>query len=536
MMSRLVLGCGSVGQRVVDRLRTTSTPPAAMLSTSSPTDLVVVSRDEIVVEALQSDGVRARQGDPADRSVLEAVPDPDLIFVAGDSIPENRRVLETVRAVFPDRIVVAYVGERGSADEPGATSGPVARATGSHEPPETAADRHRIESLATHVVDSVPVLLEWFLSRTTEPAAQRALELRGALSAIDGTLAVVMHDNPDPDAIASAVALVEMAEAAGTEADACYYGEISHQENRAMVNLLDLELRQLSATDSLEVYEAFALIDHSRAGINDQLPADLHIDIVVDHHPPRGPVQGDFVDLRAQIGATSTLLTGYLEHLGVDIGPRIATALLYGIRVDTKAFRREVSSLDFEAAATLWPRVDFDIVRQIEQPTIDGDTLETVARTIKNRTQRGSVVVASAGEISDRDALPQAADQLLAMEGVDTTLVFGFREEMVYLSARARGSEIDVGETIRDAFDQIGSAGGHADMAGAQLTMGILAGSEDEAERESILSVVEEVISDRFFEAVDTQAGTPVGLYSQTSEVLFSQRSGGVAESDVENR
>ena len=288
-----------------------------------------------------------------------------------------------------------------------------------------------------------------------------------------------------------------------------------------MVNLLELTLRQLTHEDSLEEYDAFALVDHSRPGVNDQLPEELAIDIVIDHHPPRGPVPGTFVDIHADVGATSTVLAEYLERFGVDIDPQTATALFYGIRVDTKDFTREVSAMDFTAAAILLPYVDTDRLRQIEAPTVGGETLDTVARAIKNRTRRGSVVAASAGRITDRDALPQAADQLLAIEGVDTVLVFGLLDGQVFVSARSRASAIDLGETLRDAYDQIGSAGGHADMAGAQLDVGILAGTDDER-ADSLLSVVEAVITDRFFEAIQTRPGTSVGAYSRTSEWLFS--------------
>lgn len=291
-----------------------------------------------------------------------------------------------------------------------------------------------------------------------------------------------------------------------------------------MVNLLELDLRNMDPDDSLAEYSAFALVDHSRPGVNDQLPTDLHADIVIDHHPPRGPVPGEFVDLRQGAGATSTVLTEYVERFDLAFDPSTATALLYGIRVDTNDFTREVSPADFMAASTLSPHVDTSILRQIEQPSLEGETLETIARAIKNRVQRDSVAVASVGRIGDRDALPQAADQLLAMEGVETTLVFGFDDEMVFLSARSRATDVDLGETLRDGFDRIGSAGGHADMAGAQLEIGILGSADDEVEVESIVSVVEEVITNRFFEAIRTRPGVPVGAYTQTSEWLFTQR------------
>ena len=112
------------------------------------------------------------------------------------------------------------------------------------------------------------------------------------------------------------------------------------------------------------------------------------------------------------------------------------------------------------------------------------------------------------------------------MNGIESTLVFGFKDEMAFLSARSRGSDVDLGETLRDAFERIGSAGGHAGMAGAQLEVGILASADDEDEVESIVSVVEEVITNRFLEAIDSQPGSSVGAYSQTSQWLFDIEEG----------
>ncbi|QSW98318.1 DHH family phosphoesterase [Haloterrigena alkaliphila] len=490
MVFRLVLGCGTVGRQVVEELPERDGGDANRL--------LVVTDDQSIVETLRDESIPARFGDPTDPSVIASLDAPDVIFVASDRTDVNRTALERARDRFPTASIVAYMG--GNATE---------------------ANRTRFEELADHVVDARGAMVDHVLDGIVSPSADAAIGLRKRLAGIDGRLAVVMHDNPDPDAIASAVALVDIATEVGVDADACYFGEISHQENRAMVNLLDLDLRNLSPTDSIEEYAAFALVDHSRPGVNDQLPEDLHVDIVIDHHPPRGPVPGEFVDLREHAGATSTVLTDYLHRFGLEPRRATATALLYGIRIDTNDFTREVSAADFNAASLLWPYVDASVMSQIEQPTVEGETLETIARAIKNRIQRESVAVASVGMMSDRDALPQAADQLLLMEGVETTLVFGFRDEMVFLSARSRASDVDLGEALRDAFDRIGSAGGHGDMAGAQLEIGILGSADDEDEVESIVSVVEEVITNRFFEAIDTRPGVPVGTYTQTSEWLF---------------
>ncbi|WP_290817046.1 DHH family phosphoesterase [Halovivax sp.] len=487
MATRLVLGCGAVGQRIVGGM-------------GGRTDrLLVVDDDPAIIETLREESIPATARDPTDIAGLATVDEPALVVVAGDRTDRNVLATERARERFPDAWLLAYAGGNPSPDA-----------------------LTRLADAADAAIDPARAIADAVLDGTVSPGAENARRLRRRLAEIDGRLAVLTHDNPDPDAIASAIALVDLAGAVGVEADACYYGEITHQENRAMVNLLDIELRNLSPEDSLSAYGGFALVDHSRPGVNDQLPTELVPDVVIDHHPPRGPVAGRFVDLRELAGATSTIMTDYLRRFDVEIDRRTATALLYGIRVDTKDFTRETSALDFRAAATLLERADQDVLEQIEAPTVGGETVDTIARAIKNRARRGNVVVASAGPIRDRDALPQAAEQLLSMEGVSTTLVYGFMDEMVYLSARSRGGDLDLGGAVRDAFGPIGSAGGHNDMAGAQLEIGVLGGIEDEGHVDTIVEAAEEVIENRFFEAVESQPGTPVGAHSRESELLFA--------------
>ena len=94
------------------------------------------------------------------------------------------------------------------------------------------------------------------------------------------------------------------------------------------------------------------------------------------------------------------------------------------------------------------------------------------------------------------------------MEDVHTTLVYGFVEEVIYVSGRSRGADLDLGETLRDAFGAIGDAGGHADMAGAQIPLGILGEVGPELSG-SLAEVVESVVEDRFFEALGDAPSAP---------------------------
>jgi nanoRNase/pAp phosphatase (c-di-AMP/oligoRNAs hydrolase) len=479
MVSRLVLGCGSVGRQL------------SLSAMDRRGDLLVLTDDEARVDALREEGIAAEVGDPTAIDAIRARAGPvDSVIVAGPDATRNRAVADAARTAYPDAFLLAYTGLDASPD-----------------------DREALAGLADRTVDPERSVAEAVLDRLGDDG-YRLRRLNRVLAGIEGRLAVVMHDNPDPDAIASAVALRTLAERAGVEADACYYGDISHQENRALVNLLAFDLVNLDpAEDPRETYDGFALVDHSRPGVNDQLPPETAIDVVIDHHPPRGPVEAAFLDLRSDVGATSTLLTGYMDAFGVEPTPPVATGLLFGIRVDTKDFSREVSVEDFRAAATLVPYVDTAALDRIESPSVSVETLECIGRAIGKRTVHGQVVVSCIGRTSDRDALAQAADTLLDLEGVTVTFVYGYTEEMVYASARARGTELDLGEALRDAFGQIGSAGGHADMAGAQLPIGALAVRFDADEAEGVDHDPEddlrEAIDSRFLEALDVLPDPP---------------------------
>ncbi|SDE71213.1 DHH family phosphoesterase [Halorientalis regularis] len=434
METRLVVGCGSVGYDLVSALA------------DRPGTVSVLEENERRVERLREEGVAATHVDRLDTAALSEHADGvDTVVVAGDDPRENYRRASVASEAAPDAMLFAFAGL---------------------EPDSGVLERLR--DLTDTLVEPGAATAD-FLGRRIGDDGLQTRKLRQAFWEIEEPLAIVAHDNPDPDAIASAVALQRIAAVLGVEAEVCYYGRISHQENRAFVNLLEFDLTRLEPDADLDRFGGFALVDHSRPGVNDQLPEDTPVDIVIDHHPPRAPVDARFVDLRSNVGATSTLLVQYLDQFGITIEEDVATGLLFGIRIDTNDFSREVSTADFEAAATVVRAADMGTLDRIESPSISGDTFETIARAIGNRQRRGPVLTSCVGELNARDALAQAADRLLNLEGVQATVVYGIIDGVIYVSGRARGTDLDLGETLRSAFDQIGSAGGHADMAGAQI-------------------------------------------------------------------
>ncbi len=469
MTNRLLVGAGLLMSTVVESVR------------KQPGQLQVCTTDQALAESLQGE-LSVTAVEDVTEDVLLSFEKPDIVGVFNKEPEKNREFAVTVSKLYPDTTLVAYTGPDSGSDE-------------------------RLESIADIVLDPTVEVANQITDRIGE-TGQRMRQLQRVLRGID-RLAVVAHDNPDPDAIASGIALARLARAAGCEAEVCYYGEITHQENRAFINVLEISLRNLDPDEDLSEFDGLALVDHSRPGVNDQLPADAEVDIVIDHHPPRSPVDARFVDLRSGVGATSTLLVDYLDQFNVKYGEVIATALLFGIHVDTNGFSREVSPQDFTAAATLSPKANFGTLERIESPSISQQTYETIASAIANRQIEGRILLSCVGELPERDALAQAADRLLALEGVTTTLVYGIKDGQIFISARSRGSEIDIGESLREAFGQIGSAGGHVDMAGAQIKLGFLDAVEENDE--SLTEIVESVVRSRFLDVLRNQIEPPPG-------------------------
>ncbi len=318
-----------------------------------------------------------------------------------------------------------------------------------------------------------------------------------------GTLTIVCHDNPDPDCLASAVGLGTIAAAAGIdERHILYSGEISHQQNRALVNLLDIELEPFrpGMVRDRPPEDLLAFVDHSIPGENNRVPPETSVDIVVDHHPV-DDISARFVDNREAVGATATILTEYIRALPVEPTPRVATALLFAIRRETLDFLRGVTRKEYEAAAYLHEYSETKMVRQLSTPAVSSATVDTIAHAIENRQVTGSVLISQVGRTSERDALPQAADYLMTLEGVETAIVFGLVEDTIQLSARSTDSRVHIGSVLDSAFDDVGSAGGHREMAGGTIQLGIFSGyTTDDAQ---LMGIVDQVITARLLSALN---------------------------------
>jgi len=308
---------------------------------------------------------------------------------------------------------------------------------------------------------------------------------------------IVCHNNPDPDCLASALALGRIAAAAGIDERHIFYsGDISHQQNRAFVNLLDMDLKPFDGatvtdrpSDSL-----LAFVDHSIPGRNNQVPADATVDIVIDHHPAED-ITARFVDHREELGAAATILTEYVRDLNTELDSELATALLFAIRSDTLDFLRGATPAEYNGAGFLHDYADQELIRQLSTPSVTGGTLDAISTAIENRRTNGAVLMSHVGRTSERDSLPQAVDYLVRLEGVETAIVFGLVGNAIHISARSPDPRVHVGDVLHAAFDDVGSGGGHHDVAGGEIPLGLFA--DYTTDDEQLLRIVEQVITAR---------------------------------------
>ncbi|WP_254768017.1 DHH family phosphoesterase [Salinilacihabitans rarus] len=329
----------------------------------------------------------------------------------------------------------------------------------------------------------------------------RAAELADALDECD-SLAIVCHDNPDPDCLASALALRTIADAHDVEeVTVLYGGEISHQQNRAFVNVLDIGVHDVGGGDPLDFDddECIAFVDHSRPGANSIASASVDPDIVVDHHPGE-TVDAPFVDVRTDYGATATIFVEYLLELGVALTTRLASALLFALHRERLDYLREPTEREYEAALTVFPHADLETLEQLYGSAFSPATIDAIGRAIATRKRRGSSMVASVGRTPETDALPQAADYLLNLEGVDTVLVYGLVDGTIRMSGRSIDPRVNMGETLDDAFGDLGAVGGHHDMAGGRIGLGLFA--DDSGDDAELLEFVAGRITRRYFDAL----------------------------------
>jgi len=294
----------------------------------------------------------------------------------------------------------------------------------------------------------------------------RVQQYQRYLSDADRVL-IMLHNDPDPDAMASGLALRNILRRTKTTAIIGALQGVTRPENLRMVNLLDIHV-EIMTPETIREFDRICMVDvqpHYFGGLIDR------VDLVIDHHPEQAGYTAVFKDVRADYGSTCTILTEHLRAVDVNISERTATAMLYAIKSDTLFFNRQTNRVDIEAFSYLYPLSDAALIRKMEGAEITTDRLEYVMKAHQTGRHEDQVFCAFLGALPREDFIPYVADFFLQLENVKWTVIAGIVNESLVVSVRNLGYSKNAGEFARRFFGDIGSAGGHRAMAKAVVPM-----------------------------------------------------------------
>ena len=276
------------------------------------------------------------------------------------------------------------------------------------------------------------------------------------------------HNVPDPDAIASSFGLQFLLKEKGVEAVIVYENEMEKANSLKMLELFGIEMHLASQVATLGEEDWTVLVDVQKGNSN---VTDLVTDevAVIDHHIAGGCDDGcRFKDIRPEVGACSSIITDYFIENGLEIPRNVATALLYGIFMDTSDLTRGVSELDINMFYHLYRLSDITLITELRGNQISKADLEDYARAFSTIEVYGEIGFLYLDNCND-SLLGAAGDIVVTIAGVNLVVAYSPRENGIKFSLRSIIPEVSAEEMIRYILQGRGFGGGHHSMAGGFL-------------------------------------------------------------------
>jgi nanoRNase/pAp phosphatase (c-di-AMP/oligoRNAs hydrolase) len=312
------------------------------------------------------------------------------------------------------------------------------------------------------------------LGTVTDPEQEASRRLDRLLAVAKGAaeFLILPHNDPDPDAIASALALRRLLSATlGIQCTIVYRGIIGRAENKALVQYLDRPLRRLKAQD-LAGPAPVALVDTQPGAGNHPLPRDRVPALVFDHHPlQEASQQAAFADVRPGMGATSTILFQYLKAASIEPSQSLATAMFYGIKSDTLGLVRGAGPADVDAYFQLQRLVDVEALVEIERAQVPPEYFRRLHAALHAARVYGNAVISYVGPMQRPDLAAEMADLLARLDGILWTVCMGAYKGELIVAVRSRHPRGGAGHLVQTVVGDRGTAGGHGTMASGQMSL-----------------------------------------------------------------
>lgn len=302
-----------------------------------------------------------------------------------------------------------------------------------------------------------------------EPPQRRSDRFLAGLREFESVL-LVSHVHPDPDSLGSMMGLAHLIETCLKKpARMTRDGLISRAENRAMVDLLDLDLVPIEKV-SWHGGEAIVMVDSQPNTGRHNLDPCAPVYGVIDHHETPGDLEDiPFVDVRTGLGATCSIITSYLMEQGIPVPPEVATSLLYGIETELSGYPREASRLDDRALLYLYPLANKDLLAKIRNARLPQTHFECILRALQSSFVYDRLIISWVNELPQPELAAEVVDFMIRFEQVDWALCAGVYKDKLILSVRAAVEDAHAGEMLQRVVGKLGRAGGHDRRAGGTI-------------------------------------------------------------------
>lgn len=301
----------------------------------------------------------------------------------------------------------------------------------------------------------------------TISASEKLRRLQNQFSGEDHVLVLI---NADPDAMASAMALKRLLWRKVSSVTISNTNVIKRPDNLAMIRLLGIPLVFIDDID-LQRFTRLVLVDSQPA--HHPAFAELAFQVIIDHHPDSG-IKAPFVDIRPRYGATATMMTEYLKAAKIKPSAKLATGLYYAIKTDTDDFRRQATIEDVRAFQYLFRHANIHMARKIEQSDLKLEFLKYFKRAFNQMRFRKGRIFVHLGQVTNPDICVLVADFFMRVASVGWSIVSGTCDKKLTIVFRNDGIRKNAGNVAKQSFGTIGSAGGHKNMARAELALDAL--------------------------------------------------------------
>ena len=323
------------------------------------------------------------------------------------------------------------------------------------------------------------------------PRAKMLLELL----ADKKNILVTTHQHPDPDALASGLALCALlgAKLKTAKVNFSIKGRIGGGINEMFVRLSNLKL--LPWDDAkLGEFDAIVLLDTQPMFAFSPLPAGVTPLAVIDHHKGksrRSLSECSFCDIRTDVGATSSIVFSYFMELEVPIKGDLAATLLYAIETDLAGAAGTPGELDQIALSSLTLMAEPRKLYQMRYVDLPQGYYLAYANGLANAVYWSDGTSGAAlSHLETIDSMEQPAviaDFLLRFDKVQWALVTAVHESKLVLSIRTNNtSKLSAADMAKRVLRQIGEGGGHRTKAGGFIRLESGAAAEVDRLREML--------------------------------------------------